>query len=207
MTVTEKYRQLCLIHTNINEQLPNIRYYAAKCSHVTECGACGVMSSYALAKGLLTSDSATKKIVQIDVQRDPTIDVFTEDCKNEGIDHVFFKESDLTCPIEKTDLLFIDTWHVYAQLKKELERWHKYVGKYIVIHNTTIDEDVGESVRVGHDIDALATQTGYEVADIKRGLWPAIEEFLAAHSEWVVKERVTYNNGLTVLERTLSHGC
>ena len=33
------------------------------------------------------------------------------------------------------------------------------------------------------------------------GLWPAIEEFLAEHSEWEIEQRVTNNNGLTILVR------
>lgn len=201
-SISDKYRQLCLIRTNINEHLPNIKLYASKCKHVTDCGACGVMTSYAIAKGLLSNKTVHEpKIVQIDIDRNETINIFSQDCIAEGIAHHFHHESDLTCPIEKTDMLFIDTWHVYAQLKRELERWHKYVGKYIVMHNTTIDEETGESVRVGHDIAELAKKTGFEVAEISKGLWSAIEEFLAAHPEWKLKERLTYNNGLTVLER------
>jgi hypothetical protein len=33
------------------------------------------------------------------------------------------------------------------------------------------------------------------------GLWPAIEEFLAEHSEWEIQQRFTNNNGLTILAR------
>jgi hypothetical protein len=39
------------------------------------------------------------------------------------------------------------------------------------------------------------------VEEINRGVWPAIEEFLAAHPEWILKERFTNNNGLTILQR------
>jgi hypothetical protein len=38
---------------------------------------------------------------------------------------------------------------VYGHLKRELARWHTMVNKYIIIHDTTIDADLGETVRVG----------------------------------------------------------
>jgi len=200
--IHEKYKRLCVIRTNINEHLPNLRYYASKCQHVTECGSCGVMSSFALARGLLDSRAGTeKKMVLIDVKKDETINVFAEDCKTSCIETVFYQESDLTCPVEETDMLFIDTWHVYGQMKRELERWSGSVKKYIVMHNTTVDEQVGENIRLGQNIDQVVAATGFERADVEKGLWPAIEEFLEAHPEWTLKERLTYNNGLTVLER------
>jgi hypothetical protein len=34
-----------------------------------------------------------------------------------------------------------------------------------------------------------------------KGLWPAVEEFLAAHPEWKIEKRFTNNNGLTILAR------
>lgn len=43
--------------------------------------------------------------------------------------------------------------------------------------------------------------SGYSRAEIERGLWPAVEEFLAEHAEWQLEKRYTNNNGLTVLAR------
>jgi len=44
-------------------------------------------------------------------------------------------------------LVFIDTWHVYGQLKRELAKYAPLTKKYILMHDTTVDEWVGESVR------------------------------------------------------------
>jgi len=33
------------------------------------------------------------------------------------------------------------------------------------------------------------------------GLWPAIEEFLKNNNDWVLHERFTNNNGLTILKK------
>ena len=39
--------------------------------------------------------------------------------------------------------------------------------------------------------------------DIRTGLSKAIEEFLAAHTEWKIHEVYTNNNGLTALKRVV----
>jgi hypothetical protein len=97
--------------------------------------------------------------------------------------------------------LFIDTWHIYGQLKRELEYWHSSVKKYIIMHDTTVDADKGESVRMSCDIHSQSVESGFPVDEITKGLWPAIEEFVASHSEWKIERRFTNNNGLTILAR------
>src|SRR5262249_15621011 len=90
------------------------------------------------------------------------------------------QEDVLTADIEETDLLFIDTWHVYEQLRQELRRHAGKVRKYIVLHDTTTFGEHG-------DVAA------------HKGLWSAGEGFLAAGT-FRLKERYHHNNGLTVLE-------
>jgi len=52
------------------------------------------------------------------------------------------------------------------------------------------------------NIAEVAASLGWPEAEVARGLWPAVEEFLAAHPfEWMLRDRFTNNNGLTVLER------
>jgi hypothetical protein len=41
---------------------------------------------------------------------------------------------------EKFDLTFIDTWHIYGQLKRELAKFAPITNKYIIMHDTTVDE-------------------------------------------------------------------
>lgn len=121
--------------------------------------------------------------------------------RENGIDVVFYQQSDLTCPLEQTELLFIDTWHIYGHLKRELARWHSSVTRWIILHDTTVDEWVGETIRNSWDAKAQSAQHGYLVGEITKGLWPAIEEFLDEHPEWSLEKRFTNNNGLTVLKR------
>ena len=141
------------------------------------------------------------KLIQVDLDWHQNLDVFKSECQREGVNVMFYKQSDLECPIEKTDLLFIDTWHIYGHLKRELERWNTYVEKYIILHDTTVDEWEGESIRCKMNIDEQVKSSGYPREEITKGLWPAIEEFLESHPEWKLKERFTNNNGLTILSK------
>lgn len=202
MSFIEKtYVKNCMNPSDINEHLPTLNKYAAECLHVTECGVRGAVSCYALANGIKGKEGA--KIVLVDLDECQAIENFLEICDYETVKATFYKEDDLTCPIENTDLLFIDTWHIYGHLKRELARWHSYVKKYIILHDTTVDGEFGESLRLGWNILEQSKATGIPVEEIAKGLWPAVEEFLKEHPEWTLKERFTNNNGLTVLVRTV----
>jgi hypothetical protein len=92
--------------------------------------------------------------------------------------------------LKETDLLFLDTWHAYKQLKAELELHASKVRKYILFHDTTsfatCDERSYESL-------------GEEWIGDQKGIWLAIEEFLQSNPEWKLIERFENNNGLTVI--------
>ena len=187
-------------HSDINEHIPTLRSYAEKCSHVTECGVRTVVSSWAFAAGLLQQPGA--RLVQVDPFKSTEVEQFQQAAARMGLDTKFHEASDLDCPLEPTDMLFIDTWHVYGQMKRELQRWHPWVKKFISMHDTTVDEFFGETLRCGGNVEEQAASSGFPRAEIARGICPAIAEFLEEHPEWRVRERFTNNNGLTVLERT-----
>jgi hypothetical protein len=195
------YIRRCTVESDINEHLPTLYKYALECNHITECGVRTAVSSYAFAYALCQKENS--KHILIDICGSDGIDIFLDECEFSKTHTIFYEESDLTCPIENTELLFIDTWHVYGHLKRELARWNSYVTKYIILHDTTIDGELGEFMRYAHlhDIEKEVKDSGLTEEEIKKGLWPAIEEFIARHPEWKVKERYTNNNGLTILER------
>ena len=89
----------------------------------------------------------------------------------------------LKIKIPPTDLLFIDTWHTYNQLKKELELHGNQAQKYLVFHDTYTFGLCGEDGR-----DA-------------KGLLSAVIEFVMANPHWRFHTYRTNNNGLTILER------
>jgi hypothetical protein len=198
-TLEDKFDEACARPSDINQHMTTLYRHSMESLHITECGVRNIVSSYAFAFAL--ANRKGNRFVQVDPYKSDQIDTFHALCEANGIDHVFYEASDLDSPMEKTDLLFIDTWHVYAQLKRELERWHSYAGKYIILHDTTVDGEFGESIRCGWDTVAEAAKFGFPREEIERGLWPAVEEFLRDHPEWKLHKRYTHNNGLTVLQR------
>ena len=199
MSIQENYARACAVRSDINEHLPTLKAYAGKCTTVTECGVRGVVSSWAFADALQGRPGA--RLVQVDLDTNANVLRFGDVARAAGISVTFHHQSDLECPMEPTELLFIDTWHIYGHLKRELARWHSEVSKYIILHDTTVDEWQGETIRCGWDAEAQSKSSGIPVAEIRKGLWPAVEEFLVAHPEWVLEKRYTNNNGLTILSR------
>jgi hypothetical protein len=197
--LTSRYHRLLSIPSDIHEHLPILRGYAGLCTSVVECGVYEVTSSYAFAAGLLGRPGTS--LTMIDPLLSSKMPGFLDQCDREGLSATFHHASDLAIEPIETDLLFLDTWHVYAQLKRELAHWHAKVRKYIVMHDTTVDEWYGEAVRGRADIARHVRETGFPAEEIQKGLWPAIVEFLHDHPEWRVEARYINNNGLTILSR------
>jgi hypothetical protein len=191
-----KTRQL---PSDINEHLSTLYAYTKRCTSVVECGVREVVSSYSFAAGLVGTPGASYTL--IDLYKSASMDPFLALCASEGIQAQFLLSSDTECEPIETDLLFIDTWHVYGHLKRELAHWHAHVRKYIALHDTTVDEVEGESIRMRLNIPEQCRTSGYPEEEIRKGLGPAIAEFLEAHPEWTVERKDTHNNGLTILAR------
>jgi hypothetical protein len=187
-------------YVDIDEHLPTLYDYASRCNVVVECGVRWPISSYAFARGLKGNPKGKFYMIDIDNKTEP-INEFLTLAKNEGVDAEFIHASDIACPPIETDLLFIDTWHVYGQLKRELAHWHASVRSYIIMHDTTVDGLLGETMRNGSNPEWQSRDSGIPVHEITKGLWPAIEEFLSDHPEWVLHARYKNCNGLTILKR------
>ena len=178
------FTNICNQKTDINEHLPVLREYAEQCDHVTEMGVRSVVSTFAflIAK--------PKTLVSIDLyppsrwgaNGQNNFKLANQFAEETGVDFQFIEGDTREITIEETDFLFIDTWHVYQQLKAELELHGNKARKYIGFHDTTLFGTSGETA--GHE-----------------GLWRAIEEFIMDNPHWTVKERRHNNNGLTILER------
>ena len=193
------YREKSTTPSDIHEHLPTLREYASRCNSVTECGVREIVSSYAFASGL--KQNPKNSLTMIDLYTSAKMKTFLELCQREGVHASFIEGSDTSCERFSTDLLFIDTWHIYGHLKRELAYWHSFVGKYIILHDTTVDAWYGETIRGGGDPQKQSIESGYPVEEITRGLWPAVEEFLRDHPEWSIERRYENNNGLTILSR------
>ncbi len=187
---------------DISDHLVYLMKLSSKCSSILECGVRSIVSSWAFVNGLtINSTSDEKQLTTCYKQTPPTIHELQDACSKNNIEFEFIQGSDLDIEMKEHDMIFIDTWHVYAQLKRELAKFHPYAKKYIVMHDTEVDKIDGESIRTGWNTSQQAAESGFPEYEIRCGLERAIKEFLIQHPEWKIKERFTHNNGLTILER------
>lgn len=199
--INYKYQILCNTSSDINEHLPALYKYATECETILETGVRGCVSSWALVNGLLNNKSSRRKIILNDIDVCDINELISQ-TKYLNIDISYEWKNNLLLEIkENVDMTFIDTWHVYGQLKRELDKFSKVTNKYIIMHDTTVDEVYGETIRLGMNAQQQSIYSGFPIEEINCGLWKAIKEFLDNNKDWVLKERFFNNNGLTILER------
>lgn len=189
--------------SDINQHLETLRSYASRCESICELGVRGAVSTSALLYGLSqsTANTSKKRLLSVDLTDCPKVKTLAPIAAEYGINFKFEVCDSVKIDIPTVDLLFIDTWHVYAHLKRELAKHHSQVQKYIIMHDTEIDKIHGESVRMGQNIERMSKISGYPADEISKGLYPAIQEFLVTNKEWKIDVVLTNNNGLTILER------
>ena len=199
--IENMYNSLCHSPSDINEHLPILFNYAKECETIIECGVRGCVSSWALTYGLLNNEKNTKLIllndkVECDINEllNTTIDLPIT------INYEWINNLELNIT-NNYDMVFIDTWHIYGHLKRELAKFAPITNKYIIMHDTTIDEFDGETIRCGWDANKQSLETGYTIEEINCGLGKAIDEFLENNRDWVLLEKLTNNNGLTILKK------
>lgn len=186
--------------SDIKEHLLTLYQYSSECDSVFETGVRGCISSWAFVYGLLNNNNGIKKKLLCNDINICNIDELLNATKSFDIEiYCIWKNNLLIDIYEKYDITFIDTWHIYGQLKRELDKFSKITNKYIIMHDTTIDGEIGESVRNNWDINQQSADTGIPIDEIYKGLWLAIEEFLENNSEWYLVKRFTNNNGLTII--------
>lgn len=196
-----------MYHTpgDINEHIPTLLKYGSECEHITEMGVRWITSTWAFLGSL------PQRLISIDM-RNPstwnkggkgenlaiinrgynTIEEVYDVAGDVGVDYKFIEANVLDIDIEETDLLFLDTWHSYKQLKAELNKFHPKVRKYIILHDTKTYQFTDET-----NYEELGKEWKAEGI----GLQKAIDEFLENNHQWAIKEVFENNNGLTILER------
>ena len=193
---------------DIYEHLPTLYKYATECSCILECGVRECISTWSFVKGLIDNNTIKKKLLVNDI----------EDCSNDNlflIEHycnkynicfekIWQNNFDLNTESTEIDMVFIDTWHVYGQLKRELAKFSKIATKYIILHDTHIDEFIGESIRCHLNIDEQMKTSGYSRWEIENGLGLALKEFIETDDEWYVEKRFLNCNGLTILKKKVN---
>ena len=199
--INRQYNSLCVTSSDINEHLPTLSKYASECESVIELGVRGCISSWAFAHGLLNNGSNTKVLFLNDITSCEISKLLEEGIKaNIKVDYEWINDLHLNIR-QNYDLTFIDTWHIYGQLKRELDKYSKITNKYIVMHDTTVDAIQGETIRSTWNAEEQSIESGFPIEEIKCGLQKAIDEFLQNNNKWVLHKKFENNNGLTILKR------
>lgn len=173
--IQSMYTQAVNVQSDINEHVPTLSMLAAQCHRVTEFGVRHGVSTVGLLHGI----PETGRVISYDINRSTTIDRLNIARANCFEFHI---GDSLLVDIEPTDMLFIDTKHTADQLYAELIRHAPKVGRWIVMHDTTIYGNTGE--------------------DGGPGLLPAMQRFMTEFPEWTVYRHDENNNGLTVISRS-----
>jgi len=177
--------------SDINEHIPTLIQYASECEHITEMGVRAITSTWAFL------GAAPEKLISYDMENPShygsNIQIVYDVAAQYELNFEFKQADVLKIEIEETDLLFLDTWHAYDQLKAELELHSPKAKKYIIMHDTTSYEFRDEPLTSENTFEGEKSSG--------KGLWPAITEFLESNDEWVLHKRYTNNNGITILKR------
>lgn len=177
MDLEEKFQYLLNAGTDISDALPHLRRFATGCSHITEFGIRSAVSTTAL----LAAQPDT--LISYDIGLDLKMLHDLERVK--GRTNFQYHQGDTTLiHIEPTDFLLIDTLHTYEQLAAELARHRDKVRQYLAFHDTAGFRFVDE------------VQTNTE----KKGLWPAIVEFMDSE-HWELCFELPSGFGCTIFHR------
>ena len=176
----EIYKHHCEKYSDIQEHLPTLKKYTEECNHVVEMGVRYVVSTYAFMMG------KPRRLISYDILPVENFNIDRNNLKklalDNGVDFDFFVEDTTKIEIDETDLLFIDTKHIYQQLIVELTKHGNKSRKYIIMYDTTKFGEIGQ-------------------CNEGEGLMKAIYEFLDKNPHWVIFEKFENNNGLTILKR------
>jgi len=194
-----RYQQECRGVSDIHEHVPVLRGLASECSSVVEIGLRDMRSTWGILRGLVDSRSLNPSYLGIDINQPGEVLSQASDCAQaHGIVFAFWHTDDLKIDIpEGVDLLFIDSLHTYCHLTYELEKFSPKVRKYIAMHDTSPPW----GYRDQEDYHGNYTEYPRHISRAYRGLWPAVQNFLVKHPEWILKERRMNNYGFTILER------
>lgn len=178
------FETACLTPSDINQHLPILKSYSQTCNTVTEIGL------GATGNSVMAFISGCAKVTSYDIEwHHKAIEEALLYAEHLGHEWAFVQDNSQTNVIQQTDFLFIDGEHSYEAVRKELDRHHSKVNKFIGFHDVVSYATRNEN----------PAQTG---SGFIEGIVPAIFEFLWTHPEWKVDYYSPFNNGLLILSKT-----
>lgn len=182
------YRMKRATPESINEHMDTLRKYAEQSDHIVEFGVMHGFSTIAFLAG------RPKELHSYDILRQVEIDQIEFVAAGEGLNFTFHLQSSLEAQFESTDLLFLDSLHNYEQVRDELALHGHKAKKFLIFHDTIAFAYMDQIAT------HLPAHPHYSLGH-KKGIGPAIEEYMTAHPEWQIIEHHYHQSGLTVYKR------
>lgn len=202
VALQQQYDFRCQHWSDTHEHLPILKKLMVECSSVIEIGMRWMDSSWAFFQGLAESKADKRFYLGIDLAAPPleTFRLAQRLTQDNGIGFKFIMMNDMEITedlVPQVDLLFIDSLHTYCHLMYELEKFSPKAKKYIALHDTSAPWGHADDTEYRGDYREYPAHFDRT----KRGLWPAVEDFLKNHPEWKLEIRYFNNHGLTILKR------
>ena len=204
-TYMEKIPTKKICGGDISEHLPLFRALCSDASNVASCAELGVRRAYATwafvaaAAERYRAGAPPLRVRLYDlVERAEVTELMARlraECP--ALDVRFTEGDDLAMPIEPSDVMLLDTWHTFKQLRQELKVLPRDVSRAIILHDTRTfrnrDEKIGGRGGLGIVPERFAG------VENQVGLQPAVAMFLRENSDWLQLEERTNCNGITIL--------
>ena len=198
--LTNIYDHYRVTTSDINDHLPVLRQLAKECSSVLEIGRRSRGSTWALLMGLSESELRNRSYLEIEIAAPGLEKLYLSKklARENDISYRFIQGNDMNIDLEeRADLLFIDSIHTYCHLTYELEKFSPKINKYIVMHDTSPPWGYANDTEYKGDYSEYPQSIDRE----KKGLSPAVDDFLTNNPGWVLSERRFNNHGLVILKR------
>jgi len=200
--IYDYYASLSIWECDIGEHMPVLKQLGKECPTVVEIGLGLVISTWGLLQGLSENSALHRSYLGIDIAMPPSdnLQLAKDEAERCNISFRFQRVNDLHLQsLEPADLLFIDSMHTYCHLTYELETFSPYIQKYIAMHDTS--EPWGDRDDAEYYGNYSEYPSHYDRS--KKGLWPAVVDFLTRHPEWELEKRYLNCHGFTILKRVV----
>lgn len=162
--------------SDIALHFPRLAELAKECDSLVELGVRGCESTKVFI------ENVQKRLLSVDIVK-CDVKAVREVAKEREVEFTFLQCDSRSLRLrEVVDGLFIDTFHSYNVLTRELELHAPLTQKWIAMHDTYLFGDEGED-------------------GTTPGLWQAVQDFLDRSPEWKLQEHYDDCNGLTILRR------
>ncbi len=181
----------------INEHLVNISKYSELCNTSLVITNNNLDGLWGIANGFLNNNNKIhKKIILTGEIEDNKMIDFKFEMVNNNI-QTAFKDNKTDIINENFDLLFIDHIHISEFLLNQLNTYSRNINKFIIIHGISKYEVFAETF----ENDNYIVKYNLNKENSARGIGFSILEFLYNNKNWTIKEKLSNNNGLIILER------